>query len=653
MIQSFVDWTKKIRRQTKGRLPKSRATIRHAGGGGQTTFVGGSRRFSRLSMVKQASILEDFQDVDPRKFVCKEYRNNGNYTVEAKGKVSNLQGSIPEAVALFRAKPEQFVSLFFPTEALQWPEGEQIYTLVHRAGTVGFQPRNVNPNGRLTMYVHEFQPLPAFSKDELPSPFQDRYTDTVLTTFRGRRLGTPLLPGRGMGLVDQPTISFMDRNADHPDPSCVKQGHVGDCWLLSGIAALAEFDGAIRHLFRKTPNMDQMPFEDGRPNLYTVSLWDLTSWREVDIVVDERLCADPGDQHAHLRLHGARPSKDNELWTCYLEKAIAAHCGGWDKIDGGFVTHAWSLLTGNKEQYIIQKSKSGKFGCWAKYNTASKQWAHLSNSPTEGPQGQSNVAWPKVGAVAGKQDSDLTPDELFARMCAWDDENYLIGCASGGTSDRLRSHGGIVDNHAYCVVQVRNDVAGTGVDMIQVRNPWGKGAAEKGKFRDKGPGWKKYPTIKSELNPVAADADDGLFWVTKEEFFKYYEVVYLSAFNMTTFFGAKRSSKKAATTQPASENAAQVATTAQAATTPQVEQPAQQQQQQPSKVLVTFANTRQDPAFATAELYYESTRFGPLGQGNPPIAVESYPGHRWFLVANGVYAKQFDVGLPAQQVFEF
>ena len=29
-----------------------------------------------------------------------------------------------------------------------------------------------------------------------------------------------------------------------------------------------------------------------------------------------------------------------------LEKAVAAHCGGWDKIDGGQCTHAWALLTG-------------------------------------------------------------------------------------------------------------------------------------------------------------------------------------------------------------------------------------------------------------------------------------------------------------------
>ena len=62
---------------------------------------------------------------------------------------------------------------------------------------------------------------------------------------------------------------------------------MGDCWLLSGIASLAEFDGAIERLFRKTPTIEALP-ADG-PNTYTVTLWDLPSWSEVDVVVDERL----------------------------------------------------------------------------------------------------------------------------------------------------------------------------------------------------------------------------------------------------------------------------------------------------------------------------------------------------------------------------
>lgn len=75
--------------------------------------------------------------------------------------------------------------------------------------------------------------------------------------------------------------------------------------------------------------------------MYTITLWDLTTWKEVDIEVDERLCAAPDG-----RLLASKPSEDGELWVCYIEKAIAIHAGGWDKLVGGQCTHAWALMTG-------------------------------------------------------------------------------------------------------------------------------------------------------------------------------------------------------------------------------------------------------------------------------------------------------------------
>lgn len=52
-----------------------------------------------------------------------------------------------------------------------------------------------------------------------------------------------------------------------------------------------------------------------------------------------------------------------------------------------------------------------------------------------------------------------------------------------------------------------------------------------GQFMRSGPGWNKYPDIKKELNPVMED--NGLCWVTKKEFFKYFPTIYVCAFNMT------------------------------------------------------------------------------------------------------------------------
>lgn len=51
---------------------------------------------------------------------------------------------------------------------------------------------------------------------------------------------------------------------------------------------------------------------------------------------------------------------------------------------------------------------------------------------------------------------------------------------------------------------------------------------------DDGPGWKAYPRVKKELKPKLG-VDDGIFWVSKEEFFTYFHTVYLSASDMTKF----------------------------------------------------------------------------------------------------------------------
>ena len=75
--------------------------------------------------------------------------------------------------------------------------------------------------------------------------------------------------------------------------------------------------------------------------MYTVTLWDLSSWKEVDIKIDERLCAAP-EGSGQLQLLASKPSEDGELWVCYLEKALAIHCGGWDKLEGkGGTVHCY------------------------------------------------------------------------------------------------------------------------------------------------------------------------------------------------------------------------------------------------------------------------------------------------------------------------
>lgn len=230
-------------------------------------------------------------------------------------------------------------------------------------------------------------------------------------------------------------------------------------------------------------------------------------------------------------LLGCHPSYDGELWACYVEKAVAIHSGGWDEIDGGQCTHAWRLLTGCKYQYTFMNTGDDEFQCLGKFNPNSQEWDPLENSGQKGSQGLWPMDWPVVGGGGDKR-AKCGLNEMFERMCAWDDQNYVLAAGTKAGSD-ANTTDGIVDGHAYTVITCLNDVAGTEHDLIKVRNPWGKGEFTSGQWCDDGPGWADYPQVKNVCKPTKAN--DGVFWLSKEEFFKYFRTVYLCAQDMTAF----------------------------------------------------------------------------------------------------------------------
>jgi hypothetical protein len=477
---------------------------------------------------KMPDVVDEYSNADPSKWKFSELKFAGSVLYDELGKEEEVRGkSIKKGIERFKANPGKYLAMTYQAVMLEekWPKESHAYTYVHRAGTQAYKPEGLSTSGWLALLLQEYKRLPPLKDNILPTQYRDEYTDNMShceKTLHSEN-NKPILPGRGMGIGDAPNLKIIG----DVDPSDIAQGSVGDCWLLSGISSLAEFDGAVKRLFRKTKNLDKMPFDV--PNMYTITLWDLATWKEVDIVVDERLCVNADGSG---KLLGAKPSEDGEMWVCYLEKALAVHCGGWDKITGGQCTHAWALMTGCKQQYTIRKNeKTGKYECLAKYNAQEKKWARHANSPHDGDRSMWRAAWPEVGG-GGDKEKELDEEELFMKLCAWDDVNYIIGAGTSGTSD-MHCTDGVVDNHAYSVIECINDVAGTGIGLIKVRNPWGRGEIEDGLFDDDGPGWDQYPQIKEALNPVVAD--DGIFWVTKQEFFKMYETIYLSASNMTEF----------------------------------------------------------------------------------------------------------------------
>jgi hypothetical protein len=71
----------------------------------------------------------------------------------------------------------------------------------------------------------------------------------------------------------------------------------------------------------------------------------------------------------------------------------------------------------------------------------------------------------------------------------------------------------------------------------------------------------------------------------------------------------------------------------------------------PEKKHATFQNSGNDPTFAKAQLFYEDQYWGPYGEGDPHLAVNTYEGQVWNVKVDGVVKKTFIVGKDATQVF--
>eukprot|EP00927_Polykrikos_kofoidii_P004661 TRINITY_DN11846_c0_g1_i1.p1 TRINITY_DN11846_c0_g1~~TRINITY_DN11846_c0_g1_i1.p1 ORF type:complete len:1073 (+),score=234.63 TRINITY_DN11846_c0_g1_i1:25-3243(+) len=472
------------------------------------------RRSPKVPRDRPVRCAINWSTADPERWRFDVTLYNGQYSYHhgSLPEFEKINGPISAGVDLVKSSPMEFEGVIYQTSMVEWPEEQQVYRLQRRTGAK--LCLEAEEDGSFTWIHAAYVPLKADVEIK-----RDIFTDNM--TFRGNICSNLLCPGRGHGLVDAPGVKLIGL----ADPKDVFQGELGDCWLLSAISAMAEYDGTITKLFSKTEGFERMPRDES--NTYTVTLFDLPTWQPVQVSVDERLC---GRHNQGLGLVGTRPSPSGELWVCYIEKAVAAHCGGWDLIDGGVCTHAWRLLTGCKHQYTFSDAGEG-FRCLGTFNPNEVEWEALENSPHMGFRGLWEMPWPSIGG-GGYRGMTVDGLSLFERMCAWHEQHFLMCC---GTTDDLDESetDGLVDSHAYTILDCISNVAGTPYDLIKIRNPWGSGEFKSGRWDDDGPGWETHPEVKAFCKPVKED--DGIFWLEVDEFFKYFKTIYLCAMNMLEF----------------------------------------------------------------------------------------------------------------------
>lgn len=245
------------------------------------------------------------------------------------------------------------------------------------------------------------------------------------------------------------------------NPSDVCQGRLGDCWFLSAVAVLTEVSRISEVII--TPEYN----EEG---IYTVRFCIQGEW--VPVVVDDWIpCESPGKPAF------ATSRKGNELWVSILEKAYAKLHGSYEALEGGLVQDALVDLTGGAGEEIDMRSAQAQI--------------------------------------------DLASGRLWSQLLRFKQEGFLLGAGSPSGSDVHISSSGIVQGHAYSILQVREI---DGHRLVQIRNPWANEVEWNGPWSDSSPEWTD--RMKHKLKHVA-QSKDGIFWMSWQDFQIHFRSIYV------------------------------------------------------------------------------------------------------------------------------
>ncbi|RUS84595.1 hypothetical protein EGW08_007622 [Elysia chlorotica] len=241
----------------------------------------------------------------------------------------------------------------------------------------------------------------------------------------------------------------------------VKQGELGDCWLLAAVASLT----CNPKLFNWVVDPSQN-FTDNYCGLFKFTFWHQGEWQEV--VVDDRL---PTYRNQLVFMHSI---EKNEFWSALLEKAYAKLMGSYESLKGGSSSEAMEDFTGGvTEMFELQ---------------------------------------------------DNSPPNLLSIMLKAFERGSLMGCSIDADPHKTEAEldNGLIMGHAYSVTSVQlADVKTprmTGqIPMVRIRNPWGNGSEWKGAWSDGSREWTLLTEDEKQELGLNFE-DDGEFWMSFQDF---------------------------------------------------------------------------------------------------------------------------------------
>merc|ERR1719329_1082553 len=329
---------------------------------------------------------------------------------------------------------------------------------------------------------HEFPPT-SDSIFRSPTPQQDHIQDILGHTHGGQ--------------VQWKRISsFCNILFDKVHPNDIAQGVLGDCWLLAGMAGIAEFPERIHDLFQEKT---MSPTGE-----YHIKIFDMNTkqWNWVTI-----------DDFIPLDLHGkpifSKP-QGHEAWVLLLEKAVAKWMGSYLRLQGAFAMVPFMLLTDLGQVKCFSQRQIGP-------NTYAPGVLDVKNGFLKDAHDRNSVAFQPLGTCGFDQAFQelKQADDAQAIMAAWTTKDPPTMAGVGASGEAIASDG-IVKGHAYSLTCADYFQADNGEvwRIVQLRNPWGANPQSewKGELSDDWPGWAMHPKLKHTLHLDHAGSD-GLFYM--------------------------------------------------------------------------------------------------------------------------------------------
>ncbi|KAM4693087.1 calpain-1 catalytic subunit-like [Discoglossus pictus] len=241
----------------------------------------------------------------------------------------------------------------------------------------------------------------------------------------------------------------------------IRQGRLGNCWVLCAITSLTMNE----HLLHRVVPHGQS-FQDDYAGIFHFQIWQYGEW--MDVVIDDRLPV------RKSKLMFVRSAEGSEFWSPLLEKAYAKLNSSYEAIRAGNIIEALENFTGG------------------------------------------------VGEI---YNLDNLPSGMHIIVKKALEKRSMMGCFIETRSEfAIEAEAkNLVLLHAYSVTGLKQvNYKGSKVDLIRLRNPWGK-TEWSGAWSDNSPEWNELDP--SERNKLQLKMEDGEFWMPFSEFLKLFSVL--------------------------------------------------------------------------------------------------------------------------------